>query len=286
MRFVTELAIRRRVVTVLSVALLLAFGVFTYRNMPEELFPEIEFPLITVTAIYTSAGPDAVVRNATVPIETAMLGIDGIDSVQSVSSGFLSVVSGSFEFGTDMAKAEQALNASLDAIDFPSAVEPPNAARVTPDAFPVLQLGLSANGDVSELQGVVESSAAPAIAGVDVVPMGRPGDVADVDGLKRLTIEGPTGTAPLGQIAGGRTRLRPILITAIAASFALLHLVTFVSGAGGIISAELAAVVKGCLITSTALTLIVVPVVYMLVNETIPGLFSRGSDRPALVEAS
>ena len=138
MRFVTELAIRRRVVTVLSIALLLAFGVFTYRNMPVELFPEIEFPLITVTAIYLSAGPDAVVRDATAPIETAMLGIDGIDSVQSVSSGFLAVVSGSFEFGTDMAKAEQALNASLDAIDFPSTVEPPNAARVTPDASPVV----------------------------------------------------------------------------------------------------------------------------------------------------
>ena len=162
MRFVTELAIRRRVVTVLSVVLLLAFGVFTYRNMPVELFPDIEFPLITVTAIYPSAGPDAVVRDVTAPIETAMLGIDGIDSVQSVSSGFLSVVSGSFEFGTDMAKAEQALNASLDAIDFPSTVEPPNAARVTPDAFHVLQLGFSANGDVSELQRLVESSVVPA----------------------------------------------------------------------------------------------------------------------------
>ena len=169
MRFVTELAIRRRVVTVLSIVLLLAFGVFTYRNMPVELFPDIEFPLITVTAIYPSAGPDAVVRDVTAPIETAMLGIDGIDFVQSVSSGFLSVVSGSFEFGTDMAKAEQALNASLDAIDFPSTVEPPNAARVTPDAFPVLQLGFSANGDVSELQRVVKSSVVPAIAGVEGV---------------------------------------------------------------------------------------------------------------------
>ena len=169
MRFVTELAIRRRVVTVLSIVLLLAFGVFTYRNMPVELFPDIEFPLITVTAIYPSAGPDAVVRDVTAPIETAMLGIDGIDFVQSVSSGFLSVVSGSFEFGTDMAKAEQALNASLDAIDFPSTVEPPNAARVTPDAFPVLQLGFSANGDVSELQRLVESSVVPAIAGVEGV---------------------------------------------------------------------------------------------------------------------
>ncbi len=151
----------------LAIALLLGAGVFTYRNMPVELFPEIEFPLITVTSIYPSAGPDAVVRDVTAPVETAMLGIDGIDSVQSVSSGFLSVVVGSFDFGTDMAEAEQALNASLDAIDFPSTVEPPNAERITPDAFPVLQLGFSGGGGVPELERLVESSVVPALAGVD-----------------------------------------------------------------------------------------------------------------------
>ena len=76
-------------------------------------------------------------------------------------------------------------------------------------------------------------------------------------------------------IEGGRVRLRPILMTALTTSMALLPLATFVEDEGGIIGAQLATVVIGGLVSSTALTLVVVPVVYMLMNESIPGLFNR-----------
>ena len=76
-------------------------------------------------------------------------------------------------------------------------------------------------------------------------------------------------------IQGGRVRLRPILMTAITTSIALLPLAAFVEDEGGILSAELATVVIGGLVSSTVLTLVVVPVVYTLANESIPGLFRR-----------
>ena len=65
---------------------------------------------------------------------------------------------------------------------------------------------------------------------------------------------------------GGRTRLRPILMTAIAAMLALVPLALGVEE-GAIIAAELATVVIGGLFSSTFLTLVVVPVVYSLVNR-------------------
>ena len=74
-------------------------------------------------------------------------------------------------------------------------------------------------------------------------------------------------------INGGRVRLRPILMTAMTTSFALLPLATFAGTSSGIIGAELATVVIGGLISSTALTLIVVPIVYYLFNVSIPGFF-------------
>ena len=76
-------------------------------------------------------------------------------------------------------------------------------------------------------------------------------------------------------INGGRVRLRPILMTALTTSFALLPLAVASSGEGGIISAELATVVIGGLMSSTALTLVVVPVVYSIFNESIPQTFQR-----------
>ena len=84
-------------------------------------------------------------------------------------------------------------------------------------------------------------------------------------------------------VTGGRVRLRPILMTALTTSFALLPLAAFSGGEGGIISSELATVVIGGLISSTGLTLVVVPVVYYLFNVSIPSLFARIFSRSVVV---
>ena len=76
-------------------------------------------------------------------------------------------------------------------------------------------------------------------------------------------------------INGGRVRLRPILMTALTTSFALVPLAASSSGEGGIISAELATVVIGGLMSSTGLTLIVVPVLYSIFNDSIPRLIGK-----------
>ncbi|MEE8569262.1 MAG: efflux RND transporter permease subunit, partial [Anaerolineales bacterium] len=80
-------------------------------------------------------------------------------------------------------------------------------------------------------------------------------------------------------VEGGRTRLRPILMTAIAAMLALVPLAIGLTE-GAIIASELATVVIGGLFSSTLLTLLVVPVMYSLFDQ----LSSRGKSEP--VESS
>ena len=65
--------------------------------------------------------------------------------------------------------------------------------------------------------------------------------------------------------------MRPILMTAFTTSIALLPLAVFSSSEGGIIGAEMATVVIGGLMSSTFLTLVVVPVGYTLMHITVPG---------------
>ncbi|MYY02273.1 MULTISPECIES: efflux RND transporter permease subunit [unclassified Streptomyces] len=67
-------------------------------------------------------------------------------------------------------------------------------------------------------------------------------------------------------IEGGRHRLRPILMTALATIFALLPMALGVTGEGGFISQPLAVVVIGGLISSTLLTLLLVPTLYAMVE--------------------
>ena len=168
-RFITGAALRRRSVTVLAVILVLAAGIFTYRNLPVELFPEIEFPLVTVTTFYPSANPDAVVRDVTEPIESAIAGVDGLDTMQSISTENRSIILASFEFGTDMANAENVINSNMTGIAFPSGVNAPIVARINPDEFPVLQLSVIDDGDIAELQRIVESRILPEISAVEGV---------------------------------------------------------------------------------------------------------------------
>jgi HAE1 family hydrophobic/amphiphilic exporter-1 len=67
-------------------------------------------------------------------------------------------------------------------------------------------------------------------------------------------------------VEGGRHRLRPILMTALATIFALMPMALGITGEGGFIAQPLAVVVIGGLVTSTLLTLLLVPTLYAMVE--------------------
>ena len=118
MRFITGIAVRNRTVTVLAIIIVLTAGVTAYNSLRVELFPEIEFPLVTVTTSYPSANPDAVVRDVTAPIERAISGTSGLESVQSTTFEGNSLVLATFKYGTDMAAAEDQIASALNGISF------------------------------------------------------------------------------------------------------------------------------------------------------------------------
>ena len=76
-------------------------------------------------------------------------------------------------------------------------------------------------------------------------------------------------------VEGAWTRLRPILMTAFTTTFALFPLAFSTGAESGIIGAEMATVVIGGLASSTFLTLIVVPVLYMILHVSLPTFLSR-----------
>jgi HAE1 family hydrophobic/amphiphilic exporter-1 len=131
-------------------------------------------------------------------------------------------------------------------------------------AFPALlitgrPIGVSALIGFLMLIGIVVTNA---IVLLDLVERLR----RDGEGTKEALVE------------GGRTRVRPILMTAIATILALLPLAAGLSE-GSIIAAELGTVVIGGLFSSTFLTLLVIPVLYSLVDGGKVGFFKRFGGR-------
>ena len=97
-----------------------------------------------------------------------------------------------------------------------------------------------------------------------------------LDLVERLKAEGHSTRDAL--IEGGKTRIRPILMTAIATILALVPLASGLNQ-GSIIAAELGTVVIGGLLSSTLLTLVVVPAIYSLIDG-MKGWLRRGSGGP------
>ena len=169
MSFLTGLALRRPAVTVMVIILVMIGGVVSYQGLQRELFPEIEFPNIIVITSYPSGNPDAVARELTEPIEDAILGMEGLKELRSVSTENRSIVTATFEFGEDMEDLERTIESNLNGVTFPSGVNDPFVTRIASDVFPVMQLSVLGDRDIPSLQRVVDDLITPRIERVNGV---------------------------------------------------------------------------------------------------------------------
>ena len=80
----TRLALRARILTLAAMFAVLAGGVWTVTQLQVELLPNIDFPLVTVSASYPQADQETVLRDLTEPLErvAADTGVAGFDAVQ------------------------------------------------------------------------------------------------------------------------------------------------------------------------------------------------------------
>jgi heavy-metal exporter, HME family len=104
----------RLLVVALSV-LLLVLGAFTLVSMPVDVFPDLNKPTVTIQAEAGGMAPEEVEQLVTVPLETAMSGMPGVESVRSISSVGLSFVYVTFNWKTDIFRARQMVGERLSA---------------------------------------------------------------------------------------------------------------------------------------------------------------------------
>ncbi|MBI4312737.1 MAG: efflux RND transporter permease subunit [Chloroflexi bacterium] len=164
--FLTRLALRLRVLTILLMVGVMVAGVYGVSKLRIELFPDIEFPLVIVSAFYPQATPDAVLRDVTIPVEQAVRGVDNVTMVRSTSSPSFALILVEAPFGVDMKAMERDIAQRVQALHFPAGVQPPRVSRVNPDEFPVLQVSILGQPSIPDLYGIVSSQVLPALRAV------------------------------------------------------------------------------------------------------------------------
>jgi HAE1 family hydrophobic/amphiphilic exporter-1 len=137
----SELCIRRPVMTTLMTASIIAFGVFGFRLLPVSALPKVDFPTIAVTATLPGASADTMAASVAGPIERQLSTIAGISSMSSSSSQGLSVITIQFDLNRNIDGAALDVQTALTIAQRRLPIEmtiPPSFRKVNPADFPVL----------------------------------------------------------------------------------------------------------------------------------------------------
>ncbi|MDD3500535.1 MAG: efflux RND transporter permease subunit, partial [Sulfurovum sp.] len=142
-----KLAINRPITTLMYVLTLVIFGWMSFKAMPAALFPNVDFPIVTVKTVYPGAEPTTMESEITDKIEEAVSRIGGIDSVISTSSDSVSVVTVKFLLERDIDEATNDVRDKVSAVSLPTDAEMPLVSKLDIGGAAVINLFLTAKND-------------------------------------------------------------------------------------------------------------------------------------------
>jgi hydrophobic/amphiphilic exporter-1 (mainly G- bacteria), HAE1 family len=170
MSFLTRLSLANRGLVALIAVVIAGFGLFAIPSLKQQLFPSIELPAAFIGAALPGAGPEIIQDQITKPIEDAVKGTDGVDSVTSTTrEGSTSIVV-AFTFGTDIDAAVNQLTTSVNRIQaqLPTGVTPTIFAGGTDD-IPAIVLAASGGTDQNDLLNKLNSVVVPELNAIEGV---------------------------------------------------------------------------------------------------------------------
>ncbi|WP_394824120.1 efflux RND transporter permease subunit [Pendulispora albinea] len=144
----SAIAIKRPVFTVMVTFALMVFGLMGLSRLGTDLFPDVDFPVVSVNIAYPGASPTEVETLVTKQIEDAVVSLNGLDTVRSLSREGLSTTIVIFKLGTDLQEAATQVRERVAQTRFklPDEVKEPAISRLDVGATPVLTYTLSGGG--------------------------------------------------------------------------------------------------------------------------------------------
>jgi len=149
-------SIARRWLVVAAAVVISLWGVVAIRQMPLDVFPPFAPPQVDVQTTAEGLSPEDVEARITLPIEAAVNGLPGVDTVRSSSKAGLSMVQVVFDQNADIEKARQAVAERLQPIraELPAHASAPEISPLTSPLGTILQVAFTVKGSgpTSELE--------------------------------------------------------------------------------------------------------------------------------------
>jgi hydrophobic/amphiphilic exporter-1 (mainly G- bacteria), HAE1 family len=205
--FLPRIAVERPVLTTMLVVMSLVLGIFGWSRLQTDLFPEVEFPFISVATPYPGAGPEEIETQVTDRIEEAVSGLAGIRTLRSWSQENISIVLIEFELGVDPDQAAIDVRDRIESARglLPGEVESPVVQKFDLGAMPIMNLALSGPQGTDALYELADEelrerfSRIDGVAGVQIVG-GRSREVEVLVSAERMQAYGVTLPDIIGMI--------------------------------------------------------------------------------------
>ncbi len=142
----TELFIRRPIMTTLVMAAILVFGIFAYRVLPVSDLPNVDFPTIQVNAALPGASPETMASSVATPLEKQFATIAGISQMTSTSQQGSTSITIQFDLSRNLDGAAVDVQSAIAAAGGqlpPNMPTPPTFRKVNPSESPIIYLALT-----------------------------------------------------------------------------------------------------------------------------------------------
>lgn len=153
-----SISVKRPITTFMVFAAIIVIGIFSLRQIPIDLLPDISYPAMAVITDYEGAAPEEVERMVTEPIERMVSTVNNIKEVSSISYEGRSLVLINFTWGTDMDAAANDVREKIALAErmLPDEAEKPLVFKFDPSLMPVEILSLSGNLPLERLRRLAE----------------------------------------------------------------------------------------------------------------------------------
>ena len=145
--WLTRISVKNPYFAAVLMLLLTVLGLFAWRSLPVEEFPDIRFPVAVVSTVYSGASPEVVETDVTRPIEEAVNTINGVKHIRSYSFEGSSVVVVEFELSTDSALGLQEVRDKVGTVQgrLRREVSTPTISQMNPNDDPLMSYTLSSS---------------------------------------------------------------------------------------------------------------------------------------------
>lgn len=144
---ITEVSIKRPVFATVMMLTLLVLGMFSYSKLSTDLYPNVEFPVLTITTVYEGAPPETVEREVTRKIEEAVNPVQGVKHISSTSQEGVSFIVVEFTLETKINDASQDTRSKINAIkgDLPKECDESVIQKMDSASAPVISVSVKSS---------------------------------------------------------------------------------------------------------------------------------------------